>query len=967
MEINNSDFLSVFKKLGDKQRIRIAFDQKIYALSRSLYTKILERFIFNEKNGGRNIPYEMITILNIWNQESEKSKKMIRIIGKNEVKRFWQFGTKSGDNSTIEEIIVEKKPIEKFGIDVQIVEDKSVKEEVDLSGKKVYQILNIYQFKEPNWDFYTNLIEQKKTETDKNFRDSACIGAQPEFYLEIVINNPKYDNPEFIDYFSKYLRWIFEELQQSNFILTVDDQNNLDKLYKKLVKTDKLTFVEPVEILRRNFHKKGNISYVRENYGVCYNVDGDRCYLFISEHFSGAIDGNIFMITEDGKFINTGRKVDGFYNTLAVGYHNHMNNVFYMTDVLFYKGNDVRKSIFHNPSGGGAREKNRYDYLMQFFREGVQTSKYIIPDLKDEVTKIIAAKYLFGNGPIFEDNLGELFDKIKVQDFVANGLLFMPCDKPYPDHGGRWHEYMKWNYPEFRRAEFLVKFVKKEQEDKISPFQLPSRGKDLEGKIIQYKSLQLFVGGIRELGGEQNKKIVTIVDFLPRGTDPGANINIANIPLSGGGKAVAHNYLTKMTEEIEDNSIVEFVYQKIYGEYTDIFKWTPIGINHMKTRMFREGHTSVLMTESYGNHVWNALTNGITETQMRDGNVPEEDLSHLYYAQNNAVRLKKYPFQIFHNRVVKDRLIMSACPAIIKRGRTMEGSLLDLAAGTGGDSLKWKLGLLKDVVGIEIVKESVEIARTNYMSYKGAKPNTTYIWGDSGKLIFPDYEAALDGYNKGLLKKVILSKNQFDVVSMQFAIHYLFENEIKLRTFLQNVSDNLKIGGYFIGTSMDGGRVFDLLKGLKKPAEGIINDDILWKIEKKYSATMKWDAKKPMLGHKIEVYINTIGIPHEEYLVNYVYLEEILKEYGFELEIIRGFADIYAMGDDEYKDDMKAMSSAEKTFSFLHNEFRFKKTKNASDEVYRKLVSMIEKERKKEEKLKSMPGGGVNKIVLRLT
>ena len=136
---------------------------------------------------------------------------------------------------------------------------------------------------------------------------------------------------------------------------------------------------------------------------------------------------------------------------------------------------------------------------------------------------------------------------------------------------------------------------------------------------------------------------------------------------------------------------------------------------------------------------------------MMEGNVPEEDLSHLYYAMNNTVRLKKYPFQIFHNRVVKDKLIMSVCPAIMKRSHTMEGSLLDLAAGTGGDSLKWKLGLLKNVVGIEIVRESVEIARTTYMSHKGAKPNTTYIWGDSGKLIFPNYDAALDGENKGLL------------------------------------------------------------------------------------------------------------------------------------------------------------------------------------------------------------------------
>jgi hypothetical protein len=59
------------------------------------------------------------------------------------------------------------------------------------------------------------------------------------------------------------------------------------------------------------------------------------------------------------------------------------------------------------------------------------------------------------------------------------------------------------------------------------------------------------------------------------------------------------------------------------------------------------------------------------------------------------------------------------------------------------------------------------------------------------------------------------------------------------------------------------------------------------------------------------------------------------------------------------------LSDAEKTFSFLHNEFRFKKTKNASDEVYIKLVNMIQKEKKKKEKLKIMSGGD-NKIILKL-
>lgn len=60
---------------------------------------------------------------------------MSRITGKNEVKRYWQFGTMP-ENSAIEEVIVDKKSISKFGIDIQIVEDKVVKEEIDLSGKK---------------------------------------------------------------------------------------------------------------------------------------------------------------------------------------------------------------------------------------------------------------------------------------------------------------------------------------------------------------------------------------------------------------------------------------------------------------------------------------------------------------------------------------------------------------------------------------------------------------------------------------------------------------------------------------------------------------------------------------------------------------------------------------------------------------------------------------------------------------
>ena len=69
----------------------------------------------------------------------------------------------------------------------------------------------------------------------------------------------------------------------------------------------------------------------------------------------------------------------------------------------------------------------------------------------------------------------------------------------------------------------------------------------------------------------------------------------------------------------------------------------------------------------------------------------------------------------------------------------------------------------------------------------------------------------MDDMSKLRMSEYIPEKHMFDVVSSQFAIHYFFENKTSLGNFLQNVSDNLKTGGYFIGTCFDGKRVFDSL------------------------------------------------------------------------------------------------------------------------------------------------------------
>lgn len=62
--------------------------------------------------------------------------------------------------------------------------------------------------------------------------------------------------------------------------------------------------------------------------------------------------------------------------------------------------------------------------------------------------------------------------------------------------------------------------------------------------------------------------------------------------------------------------------------------------------------------------------------------------------------------------------------------------------------------------------------------------------------------AAIDCYTQPLSKAFPPERlaQPFDVVSMQFCMHYAFETSQKARCMLRNVSDYLRKGGVFLGT-----------------------------------------------------------------------------------------------------------------------------------------------------------------------
>ena len=116
-------------------------------------------------------------------------------------------------------------------------------------------------------------------------------------------------------------------------------------------------------------------------------------------------------------------------------------------------------------------------------------------------------------------------------------------------------------------------------------------------------------------------------------------------------------------------------------------------------------------------------------------------------------------------------------------------SVLDIACGKGGDLRKWDLAGTRNYFGVDIAYKAIQDAQSRKMqSFR--RFCTTFIQQDAG---CPTEEFFAD----------IQENMYFDVVSIQFAMHYMFESEEKVRNFLQNVASRLNNGGYFICSHPD--------------------------------------------------------------------------------------------------------------------------------------------------------------------
>ena len=436
-------------------------------------------------------------------------------------------------------------------------------------------------------------------------------------------------------------------------------------------------------------------------------------------------------------------------------------------------------------------------------------------------------------------------------------------------------------------------------------------------------------------------------------------------------------------EEIEDNTIVEFAYNINKPEY---WRWEPLRLRYDKTSELRSGVKNFGNAYHTANSNWQSIHNPISETILMTGNGVTINTDDDVYYNKISKTSETQALRDFHNLYIKNMLITK----VSKSGF----SLIDYAVGKGGDLPKWISANLNFVFGLDLSKDNIEnrldgvCARyLNYAQRYAVIPKALFSHGNSihnikdGSAFYDDKSKqiikALFGegaknevlLGKGVYNNYGIVKNGFNISSIQFALHYMFESETILNEFIKNIKECTALEGYFIGTCYDGSKIFNMLNSLNTNESISIfkNEKKIWELTKKYDAK-EFNDDESSLGYAINVYQETINKTFKEYLVNYKYLVRIMENNGFVLlneteykqlnlpGSMGNFEQLYNFMNTEITSNnyllkklgtSAQLSTEEKQISFLNNYFIFKKIRNVEydpEEIVSKKQELQEKE-----------------------
>ena len=852
------------------------------------------------------------------------------------------------------------------------------------------------------------------------FTNSGVLESNIEYEIEIELDGEKigygtdYDTSEKLAYsLRKVIKYVLSGLQGTNYPVSYREQKDiLNEYMVSLWNEKKNHFVKPKNFVGPSSYtlqmynimptEDTDSPNINNNYTVTDKADGDRKLLYISSN------NKIYLIDTNMNVQYTGAISDNddLRRTIVDGEHilhdkeGKYINLYAAFDIYYLKGEDVRSKQF--VPNENVDDKTMLNYRLPLMVNVIKNinAKSIV---KGEDVPIRIEKKTFykssTESSIFEQ-CGIILQKENdgLFEYNTDGLIFTPSsfavgakndkDKAKMPIKTTWEHSFKWKPTIYNTIDFLISIKKLPSgDDFIGNLFKTGINTNSNVQIEQYKTLVLRVGFDEKIHGYINPCKNVLDDELPNvnnpdedegyrpmqfyPTNPSDNdAGICNIMLkesSNGDKIM----LTKEGEIIEDNMIVEFSYEK---DNENKWKWTPLRVRYDKTAELRNGGNNFGNAYHVANSNWHSIHNPITDDIIRSGSGINENIGDddVYY---NAVSGKSRTKSLrdFHNKFVKNLLIKN----VSKPGQ----NLIDLAVGKAGDFPKWISSKLNFVFGIDVAKDNIENRKdgacARYLNNKKKKqriPKSLFVEGNSsvnirntegiiteqGKKItnavFGKGAKDIKDLGKGVYNVYGIGSEGFNICSIQFAIHYMFQSKLTLHNFLRNVSETTKEGGYFIGTSYDGDKIFKKLVNKERGESEIVmeDDDKIWEVTKQYEYD-KFSDDSSCLGYTIDVYQESINKKFPEFLVNYNYLTRLLENYGFTpltdkeasemgfKKSIGNFKELYDIMINEPERDRKNkyslaefMTKNERTISFLNNYFIYKKRRNVDAETIAK-------------------------------
>ena len=597
-----------------------------------------------------------------------------------------------------------------------------------------------------------------------------------------------------------------------------------------------------------------------------------------------------------------------------------------------------------------------------------------------------------------------------------------------------WDRSFKWKPPHYNTIDFLVSVQKDKQGKDIIRNKILTDSQNELTSMMQYKTLVLkcgfdekrhkFVNAFSDVllnrvadpkglkGSDQTLEqedtnsgtgFVAGKGYQPVPFQPTSPFDqdacFCNVVLEQGSSGSEVGIMrTKEDDVFQENMIVEFSYDREVQEKDTAWKWVPLRVRYDKTSELRAGKNNFGNDFTVANDNWHSIHFPITEKMIMGQEAPNEFAvdDTVYYNRQEKDSRETQALRDFHNLFVKRFLIEKIGKYLQEKVHIGNPILIDYAVGKAGDLSKWIRAGIAFVLGIDISKDNIINAKdgacVRYLGMRKQNPSmrlrAVFLHGNSGKNLLTTQKAFYTNQEKEVMKAVFghgsakekpiareymgIARDGFHISSCQFAMHYFFASADSLHSFLRNLSECTKLGGYFTGTCYNGQRVFDLLRN-KLQGESVRfdkNGKKIFELTRGYANAIESFPSGPeSIGMAINVYQESIDKTFEEYLVNFVFLERVMEDYGFVLltdsenasiglgktnasfEYLyrtmenKGSASASASSSSKTSDYGKAleMTKEEKTISFLNQYFIFKKARNITaerlDKLYEKHVA----------------------------